>query len=774
MNVLQSAQAGYHPCARTGQGKEGTHLSNPGIGRATHAPRIRRSRSGWTWKACLAPAVLACAFAGAAQAQTYQSLDLALGKIIGELVDDGELRGRTVFVSPNHFTEMGTGRNLRLSELLANKSIPVLTLQGARVVSGSEDEDRVITLRGEWSIEPDSEHLYLFMEVKQLVGNNERVSHEGEGGLIPLALIDGRYLEPDIESHGRYVVRRLERNIAGAGGRYRLHVRPFTARGMAEPERFNRYLLGRWRPAFADSRRLRLVGSTEFDGELHGDVYVVGGHIEVSLYIRDNEEEVAAATVEMDKGLFPSDLFGPDVTAELAECAGLVEAGRLGAAKGCYEGVRAGAPGDADAVEGVRAGLERIAEMESARAERARAEEVAVRGVRDAIGRGEFGEARKGLERLRELNAGHPRLAELEGEIVRAEAKHKEKEREERLRAERERKAHEAAARREWEERKRADDAAYARAESEGTAAAYERYLSSCAPLCGHAAEARRLKAETRRKAEAERRAREEERQRAEAEERRRAEAERWRRAWPPGMELLDCYECPKLVVVPSGSYWMGSERGGSNEQPVHEVRIGYPLAVGVYEVTFGEWDACVLGGGCGGYWPDDEGRGRGRRPVVNVSWDDAQAYVGWLSRKTGEEYRLLSESEWEYVARAGTRTRYWWGDEIGRNRANCLDCKSRWDISGTAPVGLFSANGFGLHDVHGNVEEWVEDCWNGSYRGAPTDGSAWESENCNLRALRGGSWFDLSEDLRSAIRSFAFGFRDEYRGFRVARTLTP
>ena len=769
MNVLQSARAGYHPCARTGQGKEGTHLSNPGIGRATHAPRIRRSRSGWTWKACLAPAVLACAFAGAVQAQTYQSLDLALGKIIGELVDDGELRGRTVFVSPNHFTEMGTGRNLRLSRLLANKSIPVLRLQGARAVSGSEDEDRVITLRGEWSIEPDSEHLYLFMEVKQLVGNNERVSHEGEGGRIPLALIDGQYLEPDIESHGRYVVRRLERNIAGAGGRYRLHVRPFTARGMAEPERFNRYLLGRWRPAFADSRRLRLVGPARFDGELHGDVYVLGGHIEVSLYIRDNQEqEVAAATVKMDQNIFPSDLFGPDVPAKLAKCARLVEAGRLGDAKGCYEDVRAGAPGDADAVEGVRAGLERIAEME---------EEAVVRGVRDAIGRGEFGEAREGLERLRELNAGHPRLVELEGEIDRAEAKHKEKEREERLRAERERKAREEAARREREERKRADDAAYARAESEGTAAAYERYLSSCAPLCGHAAEARRLKAETRRKAEAERRAREEERQRAEAEERRRAETERLRRAWPPGKELFACYdyECPKLVVVPSGSYWMGSERGGSDEQPVHRVTFERPFAVGVYEVTFGEWDACVLGGGCGGYWPDDEGRGRGRRPVVNVSWDDAKAYVGWLSEKTGEEYRLLSESEWEYVARAGTRTAYWWGNEIGENRANCLDCGSRWDGEQTVPVGWFSANAFGLHDVHGNVWEWVEDCWNESYRGAPTDGSAWESGSCYRRVLRGGSWLSLPRYLRSAYRSWdSTGLRFNYLGFRIARTLTP
>ena len=205
----------------------------------------------------------------------------------------------------------------------------------------------------------------------------------------------------------------------------------------------------------------------------------------------------------------------------------------------------------------------------------------------------------------------------------------------------------------------------------------------------------------------------------------------------------------------------------------MHRVTIGYPFAVGVYEVTFGEWDACVSGGGCGGYRPSDKGWGRGWHPVVNVSWEDARAYVEWLSGKTGEEYRLLSESEWEYVARSGTRTKYWWGDDIGPNRANCYDCGDSYDY--TAPVGSFSANPFGLYDVHGNVWEWVEDCWNDSYRGAPSDGSAWESGNCGRRVVRGGSWDGAPWNLRSANRVwYSTGDRIDDVGFRIARTLTP
>ena len=258
--------------------------------------------------------------------------------------------------------------------------------------------------------------------------------------------------------------------------------------------------------------------------------------------------------------------------------------------------------------------------------------------------------------------------------------------------------------------------------------------------------------------------------------ERKAREAERSR----PGRRFRDCAGCPQMVVIPAGSFEMGSpesdEDGYDDERPAHRVEIGEAFAVGVYEVTFEEWDACVAAGGCAGYRPADQGWGRGGRPVINVSWEDAQAYVEWLSRKTGKQYRLLSEAEWEYAARGGSGTRYWWGDEIGSGRANCAGCGSRWDDKQTAPVRSFRANGYGLYDMHGNVWEWVQDCWHGgSYREAPTDGDAWKSGNCSRRVMRGGSWLSYPRGLRSAIRSWSVtGDRDNFLGFRVARTLAP
>jgi formylglycine-generating enzyme required for sulfatase activity len=170
---------------------------------------------------------------------------------------------------------------------------------------------------------------------------------------------------------------------------------------------------------------------------------------------------------------------------------------------------------------------------------------------------------------------------------------------------------------------------------------------------------------------------------------------------------------------------------------PQHQVTIGEPFGVGRYEVTFDEWDACVKGGGCNDYKPSDQGWGRGRRPVINVSWDDAQAYVAWLSKKTGQPYRLPSEAEWEYAARAGTTSRYWWGNDVPTSKqANFGD-----HVNKTSKVGSYPANPWGLHDMNGNVWEWVEDCWNESYEGAPNDGSAWPSGDCGRRVRRGGSW---------------------------------
>ena len=232
--------------------------------------------------------------------------------------------------------------------------------------------------------------------------------------------------------------------------------------------------------------------------------------------------------------------------------------------------------------------------------------------------------------------------------------------------------------------------------------------------------------------------------------------------------------EGPEMVVIPAGRFRMGclsnDEDCFGSEKPVHEVTIATPFALSAHEVTFEDYDRFTYPNKV-----DDEGWGRGTRPVINVSWDDAQDYVEWLSAQTGGEYRLPSESEWEYAARAGTTTKYSWGDEIGVNRANCdnFDCGDRFEY--TAPAGSFRANGFGLHDMHGNVNEWVADCRNGSYSGAPTDGSAWLHGECGVRVLRGGSWVGNPRYHRAAFRDWVTTVVRNYNvGFRVARTLAP
>ena len=231
----------------------------------------------------------------------------------------------------------------------------------------------------------------------------------------------------------------------------------------------------------------------------------------------------------------------------------------------------------------------------------------------------------------------------------------------------------------------------------------------------------------------------------------------------------------PEMVVIPAGSYRMGClshfRQCGINERPIRDVNIGRQIAVARFEATFDEYDRFTESKG----FVPDQTWGRGLRPVIHVAWEDAKSYTRWLTRETDARYRLPTEAEWEYAARAGSEHAYSWGDEIGENRANCLGCGSNWGGRRTAPVGSFPPNAYGLHDMHGNVMEWVEDCWNANYRQAPRDGSAYVEADCRTRVLRGGSWDDKPWFLRSALR-FRFEtsqISNRFIGFRVVRELS-
>jgi formylglycine-generating enzyme required for sulfatase activity len=250
----------------------------------------------------------------------------------------------------------------------------------------------------------------------------------------------------------------------------------------------------------------------------------------------------------------------------------------------------------------------------------------------------------------------------------------------------------------------------------------------------------------------------------------------------------------PEMAVVPAGEFLMGPAEDEFRHWygPQRKVVIPRPFAVGRCALTFAEWDAAVTDGGCDGYLPQDEDWGRGDRPVVNVTWDDAQAYVEWLRQKTGKSYRLLSDAEWEYAARAGTTTPFWQGASITPEQANYdndfiyggspkgyvhVGDDSQNNKKKTTPVKSFQPNPWGLYQVHGNVWEWCEDCWNDNYEGAPTDGSArttgpmTSADECCCRVVRGGSFYD--PPVHVAFRN-GFDTDDElpYYGFRLARTL--
>lgn len=235
--------------------------------------------------------------------------------------------------------------------------------------------------------------------------------------------------------------------------------------------------------------------------------------------------------------------------------------------------------------------------------------------------------------------------------------------------------------------------------------------------------------------------------------------------------ELKDCPDCPTLIALPAGAFTMGSNADDPSEKPAHPVTIGAPFALGKYEVSLEQWNACVAADAC----PRIASAGNlpATTPVRDVSWEDAQQYVKWLSKTSGKSYRLPSEAEWEYAARGGTSTRYWWGEQLRPGNANCKGCGEPWQAAGPAPAGSFAANPYGFHDMNGSVWEWVSDCWHNTYQGAPTDGRTWDSPNCRVRVIRGGSWRDGAAYMLSSTRfKYDANIRHSQNGFRVARDL--
>ncbi|MBL4614631.1 MAG: formylglycine-generating enzyme family protein [Magnetovibrio sp.] len=235
---------------------------------------------------------------------------------------------------------------------------------------------------------------------------------------------------------------------------------------------------------------------------------------------------------------------------------------------------------------------------------------------------------------------------------------------------------------------------------------------------------------------------------------------------------IKDCEQCPELAIIPPGTFTMGTDGRHKAERPAHEVTIDKAFAIGIYEVSFDEWQVCLDEGACGAKRPDDHAWGTGLRPVINITWHEAKLYLDWLSKKTGKTYRFPTEAEWEYAARAGTEGEYSWGDKIGKARANCRDCGAKISHK-SQPVDSFKANPWGLYNMHGNVWEWTEDCWNKTYVGAPNDGSAWLQGDCRQRVMRSGSWYYFSKNLRSSWRAKNHAQVKSYGiGFRVLREL--
>jgi formylglycine-generating enzyme required for sulfatase activity len=238
-----------------------------------------------------------------------------------------------------------------------------------------------------------------------------------------------------------------------------------------------------------------------------------------------------------------------------------------------------------------------------------------------------------------------------------------------------------------------------------------------------------------------------------------------------PIAAIKDCGACPVMLVMNPGPFTMGSSSSDPSERPAHKVALKTPFALGKYEVTVEQWNACVQANVCPSI--PSAADAAPNLPMRDVSWDEAQLYLKWLSSISGKPYRLPSEAEWEYAARGGTTSRYWWGDQMKGGNSSCKDCGQPWNADSPPPAGSFVANPFGFFDMNGSVWEWVADCWHSSYKGAPADGSAWNGDRCTSRVIRGGSWLEDASYMLSTTRfRYDASVRQSQNGFRVARTL--
>jgi formylglycine-generating enzyme required for sulfatase activity len=235
------------------------------------------------------------------------------------------------------------------------------------------------------------------------------------------------------------------------------------------------------------------------------------------------------------------------------------------------------------------------------------------------------------------------------------------------------------------------------------------------------------------------------------------------------GADISDCQACPALIAIPAGSFSMGSNASDASERPAHAVSVSAPFAIGKYEVTVAQWNACADANACPRL--SAASNPSPAAPVRDVSWDDAQVYVKWLATTSGKPYRLPTEAEWEYAARAGTSTRYWWGEQMAAGKANCKDCGPPWRADTPGNAGSFAPNPWGLYDMNGSVWEWVADCWHNSFSGAPADAKAWDTSNCSARVIRGGSWREGAAYMVSSSRfKYDASVRHAQNGFRVVR----